>query len=94
MDWVCGSGLLALDHMQTFIWALGPVCSFCPPGSVCPSGQRYASTSQVRGAEGSTRVHIRHLQSSDKEEMLSTKPGCSKTHKVLFNTDEMHFVAV
>lgn len=27
-DWFCGSGPLALHHMQTFIWALHPICSF------------------------------------------------------------------
>lgn len=27
-DWFCGSRSLALNHMQTFIWALCPLCNF------------------------------------------------------------------
>lgn len=28
VDWFCGSRSLALNRMQTFIWAMGPVCNF------------------------------------------------------------------
>lgn len=28
VDWFCGSRHLALNHMQTFIWALGSNCNF------------------------------------------------------------------
>lgn len=27
-NWFCGSGSLALNHMQAFIWALCPLCNF------------------------------------------------------------------